>query len=207
MRWALYTNILQHFWTAGHFIRFENPVGAHLKVNCFNPIMKRKLELLQLNCIQVQLLEISKRGHLSISDALGGQITVIIEEMSSNRGRSYGNPCNSEVAYNSGFSGFSFVLYFKAIAKQQYQGTSSISPECPDYQASYCRSRPCRNGGICKSNTDKFTCDCTLTGFTGETCENGKYWWLRYAYVVQLSLRGTWSNSSHILLLQYMATF
>ena len=35
---------------------------------------------------------------------------------------------------------------------------------------------PCNNGGTC-SNTPagSFTCDCTGTGYEGDTCQTGKY--------------------------------
>ena len=30
---------------------------------------------------------------------------------------------------------------------------------------------PCQNGGICMNEPGNFTCDCTGTGYTGDTCE------------------------------------
>lgn len=34
-----------------------------------------------------------------------------------------------------------------------------------------CKSSPCKNGATCKSEKDKFTCNCTK-GFEGDTCED-----------------------------------
>ena len=35
---------------------------------------------------------------------------------------------------------------------------------------------PCNNGGTCTNiPVGSFTCDCTGTGYEGETCQTGKY--------------------------------
>ena len=42
-----------------------------------------------------------------------------------------------------------------------------------------CGPNPCQNDGKCTPDGDDFTCDCTNTGYTGDTCEIGK--WLQSA--------------------------
>ena len=37
-----------------------------------------------------------------------------------------------------------------------------------------CNPNPCQNSGICTDGVKSFTCDCSTTGFTGNTCEQGK---------------------------------
>ena len=32
---------------------------------------------------------------------------------------------------------------------------------------------PCDNGGACQNTPGTFTCDCSGTGYEGETCQNG----------------------------------
>lgn len=38
-----------------------------------------------------------------------------------------------------------------------------------------CISGPCQNGGTCQNQVNRFRCVCSNTGFTGTTCEEGKY--------------------------------
>ena len=34
---------------------------------------------------------------------------------------------------------------------------------------------PCLNGGVCSDTPGSFTCNCSGTGYEGDTCQNGKY--------------------------------
>ena len=34
---------------------------------------------------------------------------------------------------------------------------------------------PCLNGGVCSNTAGSFTCNCSGTGYQGDTCQNGKY--------------------------------
>ena len=38
-----------------------------------------------------------------------------------------------------------------------------------------CPSSPCANGGVCTNTPGSFTCDCSGTGFEGDTCLNGEF--------------------------------
>ena len=41
---------------------------------------------------------------------------------------------------------------------------------CHDADIDECRSIPCRNGGVCRNEVDKYTCSCSQ-GFTGTNCQ------------------------------------
>ena len=42
-------------------------------------------------------------------------------------------------------------------------------------EISECASNPCQHNGQCSEpNPDKYQCDCSGTGFTGQNCETGK---------------------------------
>ena len=43
--------------------------------------------------------------------------------------------------------------------------------ECFQYQMNNNWQQPCKNGGVCIDQVNAFTCDCTNTGFQGNTCE------------------------------------
>ena len=38
-----------------------------------------------------------------------------------------------------------------------------------------CEVSPCKNGGTCKDKTNDYECTCA-PGYTGKSCENGKYY-------------------------------
>ena len=38
-----------------------------------------------------------------------------------------------------------------------------------------CISRPCMHRGDCREGWNRFVCDCTITSYTGLTCNDGKW--------------------------------
>jgi len=47
-----------------------------------------------------------------------------------------------------------------------------------------CSTNPCRNGGVCKNEPDSFTCDCSATSFSGNTCSDGRSFINTYKFVI-----------------------
>lgn len=46
--------------------------------------------------------------------------------------------------------------------------------ECVFLDTDECLSDPCKNNATCRNSHGNFTCNC-LTGFEGQTCQNGIY--------------------------------
>lgn len=50
----------------------------------------------------------------------------------------------------------------------------------PPVEIDECDSDPCMNGGVCIDEIDRYTCNCTGTGYEGDRCQNGELfsqWW------------------------------
>ncbi len=43
------------------------------------------------------------------------------------------------------------------------------------YAVNPCCSFPCENNGVCVDDADKYTCDCTRTGYYGNNCDICEY--------------------------------
>ena len=58
---------------------------------------------------------------------------------------------------------------------EEAQGEEGISTTCGDHCQPH---NPCMHGGTCKEMWDSFECNCTMTSYTGKTCQEGKLFFI-----------------------------
>nr|XP_033817250.1 prostaglandin G/H synthase 2 [Geotrypetes seraphini] len=74
--------------------------------------------------------------------------------------------------------------------------------------ANPCCSNPCQNQGVCMTvGFDKYECDCTRTGYSGETCATPEFWtWLKVTlkprpntvHYILTHFKGVWNIINNI---------
>jgi len=91
------------------------------------------------------------------------------------------NPSNGTVQFSNGrqpgsiatydcSEGFLRIGFDKRVCAGDGEWTG-LAPTCEDIDD--CLSNPCRNGGTCTdTGVNSFSCDCSDTGYTGETCQD-----------------------------------
>jgi len=53
------------------------------------------------------------------------------------------------------------------------QEVLGLIEHCESPAVSACASRPCLHNGRCVDGWNRFTCDCTMTGYRGTSCQHG----------------------------------
>ncbi|KAK1792818.1 hypothetical protein P4O66_012726 [Electrophorus voltai] len=77
---------------------------------------------------------------------------------------------------NYGFVGCVRDLFVDGQSKDvrrtaEAQKAAGVKPSCSREAPKQCLSNPCLNHGVCREGWNRYVCDCTATGFLGQSCE------------------------------------
>ncbi|XP_076871830.1 neurexin-1a-like isoform X5 [Brachyhypopomus gauderio] len=77
---------------------------------------------------------------------------------------------------NYGFVGCVRDLFVDGQSKDarrmaEAQKAAGVKPSCSREAPKQCLSNPCMNAGVCREGWNRYVCDCSATGFLGQSCE------------------------------------